>query len=328
MKVLLSLVSRYVICAAVATPLIVDSVGANAASTDAYPTRPLRLIIPNAPGSGVDTLGRIIANRLTQELGQQIVVDNRVGAGGIIGMETGRKAAPDGYTLINASTSTLAIAPLLQGKPPFDPLKDFDYVTQTAVTLGVVAVNTALPVKTMRELIQHATANKLNMASAGQGSQSHLAGIALMRAAKFSALHVPYKGGGTSELAVISGESHWILSPAPAIMSHVNAGHMRALGHTMPRKTPLLPTIPPIADTVSGFDYSGWQGFLVPKGVAKAHVTKLRNAIKKTLASADVKRAFATQATEIVTGGPEDFRKLVEGSVQHNRTLVKEVGLQ
>lgn len=327
MKAILSFVSPYLICMA-AAPLAMHPVGANAASADAYPARPLRLIIPNAPGSGVDTLGRIIANRLTQELGQQIVVDNRVGAGGIIGMETGRKAVPDGYTLINASTSTLVIAPLLQGTPPFDPLNDFDYVIQSAVTPGVLAVNTALPVKSMRELIQHAKASKLNMASAGQGSQSHLAGIALMHAAKFTSLHVPYKGGGTSELAVISGESHWILSPAPAIMSHVNAGRMRALGHTMPSKTSLLPTISPIADTVSGFDYSGWQGFLVPKGVAKAQITKLRDAIMKTLSSANVRSAFATQATEIVTGRPEDFRKLVEGSVQHNRILIKEVGLQ
>src|SRR5690606_29535986 len=156
-----------------------------AAAASDYPSRPLRLIVPNAPGSGVDTLGRIIANRLAYELGQQIVVDNRVGAGGIIGMETGRKAAQDGYTLIVASTSTLVIAPLLQPRPPFDPLNDFDYVTQTAVTPGVVAVNPALPIKTIGDLIRHAKANKLNMASAGQGSQSHLAGIALMHAAKF-----------------------------------------------------------------------------------------------------------------------------------------------
>lgn len=293
-----------------------------------YPSRPLRLIVPNAPGSGVDTLGRIIATRLTQRLGQQVVVDNRVGAGGIIGMETGKNAAPDGYTLIIASTSTLVIAPILQSKPPYDPVNDFGYVTQIAVTPGVVAVNPSLPVKTMKALIEHAKANKINMASAGPGSQSHLAGVALMHAGKFTSLHVPYKGGGTSELAVISGESHWILSPAPAVMSHVNAGRMRALGHTLPKPTTLLANIPPIADTIPGFDYSGWQGFLVPKGTSEAVVAKLHDAIIRSLGLPDVKNAFAAQATDMVTGTPEDFRKVVEASVRDNRNVIKAVGLK
>lgn len=325
-----SYTNRWLFCAA-ALFCLSESV-AGAATTDGarthYPSRPLRLIVPNAPGSGVDTLGRVIANRLSQEMGQQIVVDNRVGAGGIIGMEAGRKAANDGYTFLIVSTSTLVIAPLLQAKLPFDPVNDFDYLTQIAVTPGVVAVNLNLPVKTMAQLIQHAKAGKLNMATAGQGSQSHLAGIALMHAARFDSLHVPYKGGGASELAVIAGESHWILSPAPAIMSHVVAGRMRALGHTLPRKSPLLPNIPPIAETVPGFDYSGWQGFLVPKGVAKPLTSTLKTAITKALAAEDVRSAFAAQATEVVTGKPEDFRKLVKTSVQQNKQLIEAVGLQ
>lgn len=302
--------------------------GAAADAVKDYPARPLRLIVPNAPGSGVDTLGRIIANRLIQQLGQQIVVDNRVGAGGIIGMEVGKNAAPDGYTLIIASTSTLVIAPLLQSKPPYDPVNDFGYVMQIAITPGVVAVNPLLPVKTTKDLIEYAKVNKINMASAGPGSQSHLAGVALMHAGKFMSLHVPYKGGGTSELAVISGESHWILSPAPAVMSHVNAGRMRALGHTLRKPTTLLGNIPPIADTIPGFNYSGWQGFLVPRGTSRAVVAKLHHAISKSLGLPEVKNAFAAQATEMITGTPEDFRKVVQQSVRDNHNVIKAVGLQ
>lgn len=304
-----------------------------AAAADAvkdYPSRPVRLIVPNAPGSSVDTLTRIVANKLGEVLGQQVVVDNRAGAGGIIGMEIAKDAAPDGYTLIAATTAASTIAVLLQKKPSFDPVKDYDYVTQFAVTPNVLVVNPSLPVKSVKELIDYCKARNgnVNMASAGAGSQSHLSGTYFLQAGHFESLHVPYKGGGASVASVIAGESQWTLTPAAAVMSHVNSGRLRAIGHSLTKPSPLLGSLPPIAETIPGFDYSGWQGFFVPKGTPKPIIDKLRAAVIKTVNLPDVKKALAVQATEVVTGTPEEFRKLVQNSMAQNAKVVKAVGLK
>ena len=295
-----------------------------------YPERPIRLIVPNAPGSSVDTLTRIVANKLGEVIGQQIVVDNRAGAGGIIGMEIAKDAAPDGYTLIAATTAASTIAVLLQKKPSFDPVKDYDYVTQFAVTPNVLVVNPSLPIKSVKELIDYTKARNgnVNMASAGAGSQSHLSGTYFLQAGHFESLHVPYKGGGASVASVIAGESQWTLTPAAAVMSHVNSGRLRAIGHSLPKPSPLLGSLPPIAETIPGFDYSGWQGFFVPKGTPKPIIEKLRAAVIKTVNLPDVKKALAVQATEVVTGTPEEFRKLVQDSMVKNAKVVKAVGLK
>ena len=168
---------------------------------------------------------------------------------------------------------------------------------------------------------------QVNMASAGAGSQSHLSGAYFMQAGHFESLHVPYKGGGASVASVIAGESHWTLTPAPAVMSYVNSGRLRAIAHSLPKPSPLLPNIPPIADTVRGFDYSGWQGFFVPKGTPKAIIEKLRAAVIKTVNLPEVKKGLAAQGTEIVTGTPEEFRKVVQDSMVKNARVVKAVGL-
>jgi tripartite-type tricarboxylate transporter receptor subunit TctC len=165
------------------------------------------------------------------------------------------------------------------------------------------------------------------MASAGAGSQSHLSGAFFQQAGKFESLHVPYKGGGPSSASVVAGESQWTLIPAPAAMSHVSAGRMRAIGHSLPKPTPLLPNIPPIADTIPGFDYSGWMGFFVPKGTPKPIVDKLRTAVAKTMETPEVKKGMAFQATEIAILGPDEFRKVVQESMVTNEKLVKSLGL-
>jgi len=294
-----------------------------------YPSRPIRLLVPNAPGSSVDTLGRIVGNKLGEVIGQQIVMDNRAGAGGIIAMEIGKAANPDGYTLISATTAASTIARLLQKEPTFNPATDYDYVLQFAETPNILVVNPSLPIKSVKELIDFAKSKKaqFNMASAGAGSQSHLSGMFFQQAAKIESLHVPYKGGGPSAASVVAGESQWTLIPAPAAMSHVSAGRMRAIGHSLPKPTPLLANIPPIADTIPGFDYSGWQGFFMPKGTPKAINDKLRAAVIKTMEQPDVKKQFGFQATEIVIRGPAEFRMVVQDSMVNNAKLVKAVGL-
>jgi tripartite-type tricarboxylate transporter receptor subunit TctC len=294
-----------------------------------YPSRPVRMIVPNAPGSSVDTLSRIMGTGLSQVLGQQIVMDNRAGAAGVIGMEIAKAANPDGYTMIAATTAASTIARILQKNPTFDPVKDYDYVVQFAETPNVLVVHPSLPIKSTKELIDYAKNNKgkFNMASAGAGSQSHLSGAYFQQFASIDSLHVPYKGGGPSVASVVAGESHWTLTPAAAVMSQVNAGRLRAVGQSLPKPSPLLPGIPPIGNTLKGFDYSGWQGFFVPKGTPKAITDKLRAAVIKTTELPDVKKALEVQATEVVIRGPAEFRKVVEESMIQNEKVVKAVGL-
>jgi tripartite-type tricarboxylate transporter receptor subunit TctC len=303
---------------------------ANAADGTAnYPSRPIRMLVPNAPGSSVDTLGRIMGSKMSDVIGQQVVIDNRAGAGGIVGMELAKNAAPDGYTLISATTAASTVAVLLQKNPTFDPVKDYDYVSQFAVTANVLVVHPSQPVKTVKELIDLAKTKQgqLNMASAGAGSQSHLSGAYFMSMANMPSLHVPYKGGGPSVASVVAGESHWTLTPAPAVMTHVSSGRVRAIGHSLPGKSQLMGSIPPIAETIPGFDYSGWQGFFVPKGTPKPIIEKLRAAVIKTANLPEVKSQLATQATEVVTGTPEEFRKVVQDAMVKNAKVIKVIGL-
>jgi tripartite-type tricarboxylate transporter receptor subunit TctC len=295
-----------------------------------FPQRPIRLLVPNAPGSSVDTLSRIVAAYLSNVIGQQVVVDNRAGAGGIIGMEIAKTAAPDGYTMIAATTAASTIAIHLMKKPTFDPVKDYDYVVQFAETPNVLVVNPGLPIKSVKDLIEFTKAKQgqVNMASAGSGAQSHLSGAYFMMEAHIQSVHIPYKGGGASVAAVMANESQWTITPAPAVMSQVNAGRLRAIGHSLPKPSPLLPNIPPIAETIPGFDYSGWQGFFLPKGTPKAINEKLRAMTEKTMALPEVQKQMAVQATEIVIRGPEEFRKVVANSVIQNGKVVKAVGLK
>jgi tripartite-type tricarboxylate transporter receptor subunit TctC len=294
-----------------------------------YPSRPIRLIVPNAPGSAVDTLSRIVGIELSNTIGQQVVMDNRPGAAGIIAMEIAKNANPDGYTLISATTAASTIARLLQKTALFHPVNDYDYVAQYAVTLNILVVNPTLPIKSVKELIAYAKSGKtpFNMASAGAGSQSHLSGAYFQQRAGINSLHVPYKGGGPSSASVVANESQWTLIPAPAAMVHVNAGRMRAIAQTLPKPTPLLPNIPPIADTIPGFDYSGWMGFFLPKGTPKAINDKVRAAVVKAMEAPLVKKGMAIQATEIVILGPAEFRKVVQESMVQNEKLVKSLGL-
>lgn len=299
-------------------------------AADKFPNHPLRVLVPNGPGSSVDTLTRIVTNRLTEVLGEHVVVDNRAGAGGVIGMEIGKDANPDGYTLITATTAASTIARLLLKNPPYHPVDDYESVVQFAVTLNVLVVANSLPVKNVPELITYAKSGKkpFNMASAGVGSQSHLSGAYFLQQAKINSLHVPYKGGGASSRSVAAGESQWSLIPSAAAMNHVAAKRMRAIGHSLNRPTPLLPDIRPISDTIPGFDYTGWMGFFAPKGTPKAVIETLRAAVAKTMEAPDVKKGMAFQATEIVVLGPEQFRKEVQDSMVKNAELVKTVGLK
>jgi tripartite-type tricarboxylate transporter receptor subunit TctC len=302
---------------------------AYAADTD-YPTRPIRLIVPNAAGSSVDTLGRIFANTMTGIAKQQVIVDNRAGAGGLIGMEIGKDANPDGYTLVSASTAAMVIGPHIYKNLPFDPLKDYAFISLFGNTPNILVVNPSIPVKTVKELIEYNKSRdgKANMASAGIGSQSHLAGEMFMQAAKTIALHVPYKGGGPSVAAVVAGESQWTITPGPAVTGLVRSGKLRAVAHSLPKRTALLGDLPAIAETVPGYQYSGWNGLLAPAKTPKPILAKVRELLIKTTENAEFRVAFEKQMTEVTTNTPEEFRKFVADEIKSMGPVIKAAGLK
>jgi tripartite-type tricarboxylate transporter receptor subunit TctC len=317
------------------TLLLVAALGIGAtqtatAASQEYPSRPIRLIIPNAAGAAVDTLGRIFANTLTQVAGQQIVVDNRGGAGGLIGMEIGKDAIPDGYTLLSASTAAMVIGPHIHKKLPFDPMKDYAFISLFGITPNIVVVNPSIPVKSVKELLEYnkSRGGKSNMASAGAGSQSHLAGVLFLQLAKSEALHVPYKGGGASVAAVVGGESQWTITPAPAVAGLIKGGKLRAIAHTLATKSVLLGDLPSAAETVPGYQYGGWNGLLAPIKTPKPILAKLHAMVVKTSQNPEFRKHFETQMTEVVTNSPEEFRKFVEDEIKAMGPVVKSAGLQ
>jgi tripartite-type tricarboxylate transporter receptor subunit TctC len=317
--------------AALALALIATLAQPTVAAADpakGFPVKPIRMMMPNAPGSGTDTLGRIVANGLGEVLGQQVIIDNRPGAGGTLGMEIGKNANPDGYTLIFASPPALTIAPFVQKRQPFDPMKDFEYITTIGVTPNVLIVSPSLGVNSVAELQAMARAKKgaLNMASAGPGSQSHLAGALLLSLGGFDSLHVPFKGGAAVP-SVMTGESHWSINPAPSVIGMLKGGKVKALAHTLPRRTALLPDMPAIAETVPGYNYSAWNGIIAPRGTPRPILDRLREGLLAAMQRPDVRAQMAIQATEIQVSTPDEFRKLVQETIAHNVKLVKALNL-
>jgi len=304
--------------------------GIAGAEAQQYPSRSIRLIMPNAPGSSADTMGRIVAVRLGEALGQQVVVDNRAGAGGSLGLEIGKSANPDGYTLITTSISALTVSPHIRKDLAYDPMKDFEYVAMYSRQGTVLVVYPGLPVKSVKELIEYAKERqgKINMASAGPGSTSHFSGAALMMAGGFSSLHVPYKGGGPSVAAVAAGESHWTMPPSAAVMTLVRAGRLRALGHTWPQRTPLLPDIPALAEFLPGFEHVAFSGLLAPRGVPKAILDKIRATVDRIVNTPELREQFAIQGAEPATGTPAEFRRAVQEEFARTGKLIKAIGLK
>ena len=295
-----------------------------------YPSRPVKLIVPNAPGSSVDTIGRVVGLQLAHVLHQPVVVDNRAGAAGALGMEIGRASAPDGYTLIVASSSSVSVAPLLQKAVAYDPLKDFDLVSLMAVLPNVLVCHPALAVRSTAELIAYARSrgNKSNMASAGIGSVSHLAGVALQSAAGFESLHVPYKGGSQGVASVVSGETDWVLTPAPAALGLVSSGRLRLLGHSMGADAKPLGPVPSIADTVPGFEFSSWIGLMAPRGLSAAVTEALRQALVVALQQPPLRESFESNGAVPTTNTPAEFRAYVARDIEINRKAIKAAGVQ
>jgi tripartite-type tricarboxylate transporter receptor subunit TctC len=321
---------------AIAAAALATAASGTAAAADAasaardYPNHPIRMVVPNAPGSAVDTLGRIFAQAVTNVGGQQVVIDNRAGAGGTLGMEIGKNANPDGYTILSASTAAMTIAPHIYSRLPFDPLKDYEFVSLFGITPNLLVVNPSLAAKSVKELIDYCRGKngEVNMASAGPGSQSHLAGILFLSLGKFQSLHVPYKGGGASVAAVVAGESQWTITPAPAVAGLIRGGKLRSIGHSLPKRDPLLGDLPSVAETVPGYEYSGWNGLLAPKGTPKPILDKLRALLLKAVQTPELRKAFEQQLTAVHTNTPAEFRAFVAKELKEMGPIVKSAGLK
>ena len=312
--------------------LTITAVGcADAAEMPDYPARPIRMILPNAPGSTTDLLGRIVFTRMSDRFGKQIVVDNRPGAGGTLGMETAARAAPDGYTLVAVAASMLTITPHVYSKLPYDPLRDFLPISTYVLAQTALCVNGALPVKSVREFIDLAKAKttSLNMSSAGVGSTSHLGGLLLATRAGIPANHVPYKGGGPSIAAVAQGEAQWTVPPLSAAIPQVRAGRMRCLATGGDQRSAVTPDLPTLAESgVSGFRFYGWNGVIAPRGTQRAVVSTVNRVMREVLDSADVRKLYVELGEEPSHSTPEAFAKLIREDFDAMGRLVKLAGVK
>src|SRR5215218_1774517 len=251
----------------------------------AYPNRPVRLIVANTTGTSVDTLARVLAAKMSEELGQQMVADNRAGAGGTIGAEIASQSAPDGYTLLVSSTGMQVISPQIYRKINYDPVKSFEAISLYAVTQNVLVVNPGLPVKSVKDLVALAKASpgKYNMSNAGSGFQSHLAGVLFTHMTGIDVVHVPYKGGA-SLTAVIANEAQFTIAPGPAVLAHVRANRLRAIATGGEKRSPLTPDLPTIVESgVPGYVSTGWAGIMAPKRTPKAILEKIHATMTRSL---------------------------------------------
>jgi len=285
-----------------------------AAFAQNWPQRPVRMIVPNGPGASSDNLARVLAMRLSETAGQQIVVDNRPGAGGLIGMEIAARAVPDGYTVLATSTANHVIAPQLPRKLAFDPLNDFEPISLYGVTQNVLLVHPSSPAKTAQELIAllKASPGKFNMASAGAGSQSHLAGVQLMLAAGTEATHVPYKGGGLSVAAVVSNESQFTFTPIAASINFVRSGQLRALATAGTARSTQLPELPTLGEAaLPGFQSTGWVGVMVPRGTPQAVSRRMHALIVQVMQQPETRALIVKAGADPISSSPEDMDKFI-----------------
>ena len=286
----------------------------SAAHADEYPTRPIRLIVPFASGGGNDTVARLVGESLGKRLGQPVVVDNRPGAGGVVGAEAAARAPADGYTLFLGGVGSHAINPNLHKDLPYDPIKDFAPVSLIASAPLILVVHPSLPAQSVQQLITFAKSHpgKLNYASNGNGSSSHLAAVMFASMTGIDMAHIPYKGLSPALADLLGGQDHLMFSSVVAILPQVRAGKLRALAVTSRKRMALLPDVPTVAESgVPNYETSSWYGVLAPAGVPPEIVRRLHDEIVKALAQDDMRKALAQEGAEPVGDSPEEFAKFI-----------------
>ncbi|MDB5903624.1 MAG: hypothetical protein JWM26_2502 [Betaproteobacteria bacterium] len=308
--------------------LAVCAVPAGYAQT--YPVKPVRLIVPWSAGSGTDLMSRSLASRMGEALGQQVIVDNRGGAGALIGSEVAAKSAPDGYTMYIGGSVSMAISPALYTKVAYDPIRDFAPVSLVSQFFNALSVHPSIPAKNVKELIAigRSRPGALLMGSAGNGSTSHLAGELFKKMTGVSMTHVPYKSGGQLVVGVVSGESHLSFSPVSTALTHMKSGKLRTLGVTSAKRLPSLPDVPTIAETVPGYEFGGWQAVFVPAGTSPDHVRRLNAAVLKAINTAEFREYLAKEGSELVGSAPEQLATFLRAEVTKNAELIRSAGIK
>jgi tripartite-type tricarboxylate transporter receptor subunit TctC len=300
---------------------------AAAAGAQQYPNRPVRMIVGFPPGGAADILARLVAQPLTEAFGQQFVVDNRGGAGGLIATETAARAHPDGHTLMFTSIPHV-INPHLHRKVGYDAVRDFAPIVQVVSAPLIMATNTSFPAKSVKDLIALARAKpgQINYASGGSGASSHLAMELFKTMAKVDLVHIPYKGTGPIITELIGGQINVTIASAVPLTPQIKAGKLRGLGVTSPKRSPSFPDLPAIAETVPGYEVINWFGLLAPAGTPKAIVARINKELNAALASPDMRSRIAAQGADVAGGTPEEFARLIQSDLAKWAKVVKESG--
>jgi tripartite-type tricarboxylate transporter receptor subunit TctC len=304
---------------------------AHAQSSNAtYPTKPIRLINPFPPGGGATIIGRVIAQELTERLGQSVVFDNRGGAGGIIGMEIAARAAPDGYTLTMATASTVTINPLLS-RVPFDPIKDFAPVIHVSNVPLILVVHPAVAAKSVKEFITltKAQPGKINFASSGKGTISHLAGELFKVNTGVNMVHVPYRGGGPALVDVIGGQVQTNFANILSSLPHVKGGRLRGLAVTSAQRSSAIAELPTIAESgIPGYEVVQWNGMLAPARVPAAIVARLNTEVERALQLPEMKTRLAADGADPIGGPPEKFAAFIRADIVKWAKVIKAANVQ
>ena len=283
-----------------------------------YPNKPIRIVIGFPPGGGIDIVARMMAPKLTEVLGQSVVIDNRPGANGVLGMDAVAKSAPDGYTIFLGTLGNLSVNPNFYPNLPFNFDKQFMALTQIASVPFLLVVNPALPVKTMAEFIAYAHANpgKLNYSSSGTGGLPHLAGELLSSMTGVDMVHIAYKGSAPSISYVISGQVQFTFEAGAPLLPHVKSGRLRALASTGKERLGVLPDVPALGESLPGYLIVNWYGMVLPMGTPKEAVARLNTQIAKVLALPDIRERMLAMGTEPVSNSPEEFSLFIKSESQ------------
>ena len=304
--------------------------GAAGIAAAAYPEKPITMIVPWAPGGSTDILARALAEQLTRSMGQPVIVDNRAGASGNIGSNFVAKAKPDGYTLLVGSMSTHAMNPALMENMPFKGVDDFTPIAQMANVINTMVVSNSVPAKTVREFIAYAKANpgKLNFASAGGGSTNHLSAVLFEKAAGVQMVHVPYKGGAPAVMDTVADQTQVLFSAGTQTLPQVKAGKLRLLAVTEPKRSPLLPDVPTVAETLPGYEMSVWYGLFGPANMPRELVDRLNRATNEALADPAIRARMDAIGVEIVQATPARFSAVLRADAERYGKIIRDLGIR
>lgn len=296
----------------------------------AWPEKPVRIIVPFAPGGSADILARTISNKLNAVIGQPVVVENRAGAAGNIGTELVAKSKPDGYTLVVGLMNTHVVNQALYRNMPFNGVEDFTPIAMLAVVISTMAIHPSVPAKNVKELIAVAKAlpGQIAYASAGTGSSTHLNAAVFEKMAGIKMLHVPYKGGAPAVLDTVTGQTQMIITAATQTLPHARAGRLRLLGVTRAKRVAMLPGVPAIAETLPGYEALVWFGAFGPAGLPKDITARLNTEINKLMSAPDTKGVMENMGVEVINITPEEFQKKLREEAAHWTKVVQQYGIK